>query len=146
MSHESRPLVGIVTATVSDLSFLKPGLDLLEERGIPYETKSASAHRVPNMGQAWAKTAHERGVKVIIVASGASTHLGGIIASFTPLPVIFVPTKRTDHERLDAMLSMDRNGSGAPVAAVCVDGAKDAAAFALRIVELLGSVSASRNL
>ena len=106
----------------------------LDELGIPYEVKIASAHRQPEVVHEWASTAHERGVRVIIAAAGKAAHLGGVVAAFTPNPVITVPMKTSDLGGLDSLLSMVQMPSGVPVACVAINGAKNAALLALQIL------------
>ena len=82
----------------------------------------------------WAETAHDRGIKVIIAAAGKAAHLGGVVAAFTPLPVIAVPMKTSDLGGLDSLLSMVQMPSGVPVACVAINGAKNAAILAVQIL------------
>ena len=106
----------------------------LEEFGVPYEVKVASAHRKPAEVHEWASTAHERGIKVIIAAAGKAAHLGGVVAAYTPDPVIAVPMKTSDLGGLDSLLSMVQMPSGVPVACVAIGGAKNAAIYATQIL------------
>ena len=82
----------------------------------------------------WAETAHDRGIKVIITAAGKAAHLGGVVAAFTPLPVIAVPMKTSDLGGLDSLLSMVQMPSGVPVACVAINGAKNAAILAVQMM------------
>ena len=102
--------------------------------GVPYEVKVASAHRKPAVVHEWAETAHDRGIKVIIAAAGKAAHLGGVVAAFTPLPVIAVPMKTSDLGGLDSLLSMVQMPSGVPVACVAINGAKNAAILAVQMM------------
>ena len=120
----------------SDLPAMQPCMDQLEAFGIPYELKIASAHRKPAEVHDWATTAHERGIRVIIAAAGKAAHLGGVVAAFTPCPVICVPMKTSDLGGLDSLLSMVQMPSGVPVACVAINGAKNAAILA---VQMLGT-------
>ena len=106
----------------------------LDEFGIPYEVKVASAHRKPAEVHVWASTAAERGIKVIIAAAGKAAHLGGVVAAYTPLPVIAVPMKTSDLGGLDSLLSMVQMPSGVPVACVAINGAKNAAILAVQMI------------
>ena len=90
----------------------------LEALGVPYELVIASAHRTPAKVHEWASTAADRGIKVIIAAAGKAAHLGGVVAAFTPLPVIGVPMKTSDLGGMDSLLSMVQMPSGVPVAAL----------------------------
>ena len=132
--QEKAPLVGIIMGSKSDLPTMEGCTKELEELGVPYELVIASAHRNPNKVHEWAGTAHERGLKVIIAAAGKAAHLGGVVAAFTPLPVIGVPMKTSDLGGLDSLLSMVQMPSGVPVACVAINGAKNAAIYATQIL------------
>lgn len=134
MTQENKPLVGIIMGSTSDLPAMQPCLDQLEAWGIPYELKVASAHRKPDVVHEWASEAHTRGIKVVIAAAGKAAHLGGVVAAFTPLPVIAVPMKTSDLGGLDSLLSMVQMPSGVPVATVAINGAKNAAILAVQIM------------
>lgn len=134
MVQENAPLVGVIMGSKSDLPAMQPCMDQFEAWGIPYELKVASAHRKPEVVHAWASEAHERGMKVIIAAAGKAAHLGGVVAAFTPLPVIAVPMKTSDLGGLDSLLSMVQMPSGVPVATVAINGAKNAAILAVQIM------------
>lgn len=132
--QEKAPLVGIIMGSKSDLPTMEGCTKELEELGVPYELVIASAHRNPDKVHEWAGTAHERGLKVIISAAGKAAHLGGVVAAFTPLPVIGVPMKTSDLGGLDSLLSMVQMPSGVPVACVAINGAKNAAIYATQIL------------
>lgn len=132
--QEKEPLVGIIMGSKSDLPTMEGCTKELEELGVPYELVIASAHRNPDKVHEWAGTAHERGLKVIIAAAGKAAHLGGVVAAFTPLPVIGVPMKTSDLGGLDSLLSMVQMPSGVPVACVAINGAKNAAIYATQIL------------
>ena len=131
-----QPVVGIIMGSKSDMPAMEPCMKQLDEFGIPYEVKVASAHRKPAIVHEWAAGAHERGMKVIIAAAGKAAHLGGVVAAYTPLPVIAVPMKTSDLGGLDSLLSMVQMPSGVPVACVAINGAKNAAILA---VQMLGT-------
>lgn len=133
---EETPLVGIIMGSTSDMAAMEPCMQQLDEFGIPYVVKVASAHRKPDEVHAWAESAHERGIKVIIAAAGKAAHLGGVVAAYTPCPVICVPMKTSDLGGLDSLLSMVQMPSGVPVACVAINGAKNAAILA---VQMLGT-------
>ena len=101
---------------------------------MPYELLVASAHRNPDRVHEWASTAADRGIKVIVAAAGKAAHLGGVVAAFTPLPVITVPMKTSDLGGLDSLLSMVQMPTGVPVACVAINGAKNAAILATQIL------------
>ena len=109
-------------------------MEQLEAFGVPYEVEIASAHRMPAKVHDWASSAADRGLRVIIAAAGKAAHLGGVVAAFTPLPVITVPIKTSDLGGLDSLLSMVRMPSGVPVACVAINGAKNAAILAVQIM------------
>lgn len=134
MGSESTPLVGIIMGSESDMPAMKPCMDQLDEFYIPYEVKVASAHRKPKEVHDWASAAAERGMCVIIAAAGKAAHLGGVVAAYTPLPVIAVPMKTSDLGGLDSLLSMVQMPSGVPVACVAINGAKNAAILAVQIL------------
>lgn len=128
------PLVGIVMGSKSDLDVMQACADQLEELGVPYEMQVASAHRNPDRVHDWASSAVDRGLKVLIAAAGKSAHLGGVVAAFTPLPVITVPMKTSDLGGLDSLLSMVQMPTGVPVACVAINGARNAAILATQIL------------
>ena len=128
------PLVGIIMGSKSDLPVMEACTAQLEEFGIPYELKIASAHRSPDVVHEWASSARERGIRVIIAAAGKAAHLGGVVAAYTPCPVIAVPMKTSDLGGLDSLLSMVQMPSGVPVACVAINGAKNAAILALQML------------
>lgn len=131
---EATPLVGIIMGSESDMPAMEPCMKQLEEFGIPYEVKVASAHRKPAEVHDWASSAVERGLRVIVAAAGKAAHLGGVVAAYTPLPVITVPMKTSDLGGLDSLLSMVQMPSGVPVACVAINGAKNAAILAVQIL------------
>lgn len=133
---EKTPLVGIIMGSKSDLPVMEGCTAELEALGVPYELVVASAHRNPAKVHEWAETAADRGIKVIVAAAGKAAHLGGVVAAFTPLPVIGVPMKTSDLGGLDSLLSMVQMPSGVPVACVAINGAKNAAILA---VQMLGT-------
>lgn len=129
-----QPLVGIIMGSKSDLPAMEACTKQLEELGVPYELVIASAHRNPAKVHEWASTAADRGLKVIIAAAGKAAHLGGVVAAYTPLPIIGVPMKTSDLGGLDSLLSMVQMPSGVPVACVAINGAKNAAIYATQIL------------
>ena len=133
MTQET-PLVGIIMGSKSDMPAMEPCMEQLDAWGIPYEVKVASAHRKPAEVHDWASGAHERGMRVIVAAAGKAAHLGGVVAAYTPLPVIAVPMKTSDLGGLDSLLSMVQMPSGVPVACVAINGAKNAAILAVQMM------------
>lgn len=133
-TQNDKPLVGIIMGSKSDMPVMEACMEQLDAFGIPYEVKIASAHRTPNAVHEWAEGADIRGMRVIIAAAGKAAHLGGVVAAFTPLPVIAVPMKTSDLGGLDSLLSMVQMPSGVPVATVAINGAKNAAILATQII------------
>ena len=129
-----QPLVGIIMGSQSDMPVMEACTKELEELGVPYELVVASAHRAPAKVHEWAESAADRGIRVIIAAAGKAAHLGGVVAAFTPLPVIAVPMKTSDLGGLDSLLSMVQMPSGVPVATVAINGAKNAAILACQVL------------
>jgi len=109
-------------------------VEQLNALGIPNELIIASAHRMPDKVHEWAGAAADRGLKVIIAAAGKAAHLGGVVAAYTPLPVITVPMKTSDLGGLDSLLSMVQMPTGVPVACVAINGAKNAAILACQML------------
>ena len=103
---DQKPVVGIIMGSKSDLGVMEGCTAELEALGVPYELVIASAHRTPAKVHEWASTAADRGLKVIIAAAGKAAHLGGVVAAYTPLPIIGVPMKTSDLGGLDSLLSM----------------------------------------
>ncbi len=130
----AQPLVGIIMGSKSDMPVMEACCDQLEELGVPFELVVASTHRNPAKVHEWAESAADRGLKVIIAAAGKAAHLGGVVAAFTPLPVIGVPIRTSDLGGLDSLLSMVQMPSGVPVACVAINGAKNAGIYATQIL------------
>jgi 5-(carboxyamino)imidazole ribonucleotide mutase len=128
------PLVGIIMGSQSDMGVMEECAKQLDELGVPHEVIVASAHRNPERVHEWASSAADRGIKVIIAAAGKAAHLGGVVAAFTPLPVITVPMKTSDLGGLDSLLSMVQMPTGVPVACVAINGAKNAAILATQML------------
>ncbi|HMM20077.1 MAG TPA: 5-(carboxyamino)imidazole ribonucleotide mutase [Selenomonadales bacterium] len=126
--------VAIIMGSDSDLPVMEPAVKTLAEFGVGCEVIVASAHRTPDKVHEFAATAAERGVGAIIAAAGAAAHLPGVVASFTTLPVIGVPVNSTSLGGLDALLSIVQMPSGIPVATMAINGAKNAALFAVQIL------------
>ncbi len=134
MSAEAKPLVGIILGSNSDRPILDGCEELFERFNVPFEIVVHSAHRDPDGVREWATTAEERGLKVIIAVAGKAAALGGVVASFTALPVIGVPVKTSDLGGLDSLLSTVQMPTGVPIATVAINGAKNAAILATQIL------------
>jgi phosphoribosylaminoimidazole carboxylase PurE protein len=130
------PLVGILIGSESDRERMQPAVDELDERSIAYELEVRSAHRDPDAVADYAKRARGRGLRVIIAAAGMAAALPGAVAAHTDLPVIGVPLRSSKGllDGLDAVLSIVQLPPGVPVACVSVDGARNAAILAARII------------
>lgn len=120
--------------STSDMPVMEECAKQLDALGVPYEILVASAHRQPGKVHEWAATAADRGLRVVVAAAGKAAHLGGVVAAYTPLPVITVPMKTSDLGGLDSLLSMVQMPTGVPVACVAINGAKNAAILATQIL------------
>jgi len=136
MSEPARTLVGILVGSESDRERMQAALKLLDEQGVGYEFEVRSAHRTPDAVAEYAKTARDRGLRVLICGAGLSAALPGVVASHTDLPVIGVPLRSSLSvlDGLDALLAISQMPPGVPVATVGVDNARNAAALAVRIL------------
>jgi 5-(carboxyamino)imidazole ribonucleotide mutase len=133
----SKPVVSIIMGSKSDLSIMKKTGEILDKFGIAYEMEIMSAHRTPEKVAVYAKDARSRGIRVMICGAGMSAHLGGVVASYTDLPVIGVPLGSGQGlNGLDALLSTSQMPKGVPVATVAINGAENAAYLAARILSL----------
>lgn len=132
----SKPQVGILMGSDSDLSVMEEAAKVLKEFGIPYEMTVSSAHRTPKRTSDYAKSAELRGIKVIIAGAGSAAHLAGFIAAETTLPVIGVPIDSSPLKGLDSLLSTVQMPGGVPVASMAIGkaGAKNAGLFAAQIL------------
>lgn len=130
-----KPIVSIIMGSTSDLPVMESAAKFLNEMQIPFELNALSAHRTPDKVMEYARTAHARGIKVIIAGAGMAAHLPGVIAAMTPLPVIGVPIKAS-LEGLDSILAILQMPPGIPVATVALNGAQNAAILALQILAL----------
>ena len=133
--------VGIVMGSDSDWPLVQKACQTLESFGVGYETRVISAHRTPAEAIEYSKTALDRGLKVIIAAAGGAAHLGGVLASSTPLPVIGIPVAGGALNGLDALYATVQMPSGVPVATVAVGSAGPTNA-ALLAVQILGTADA----
>jgi len=141
-------MVGIIMGSTSDLPVMQEAAAILNEFGVKYELTIVSAHRTPERMFEYAKSAVDRGLKVIIAGAGGAAHLPGMTASLTPLPVIGVPIRSSNSiDGWDSLLSIVQMPNGIPVATVAINGAKNAGILAAKIIatsnpELLTKLSA----
>ncbi|KOY85498.1 N5-carboxyaminoimidazole ribonucleotide mutase [bacterium 336/3] len=127
--------VGIIMGSQSDLAVMQEAADFLTEMGVAYELTIVSAHRTPERMFDYAKTAYERGLRVIIAGAGGAAHLPGMVASLTSLPVVGVPVKSSNSiDGWDSILSILQMPSGVPVATVALNGARNAGILAAQIL------------
>ncbi len=126
--------VGIVMGSDSDMPVMAKAADILEELGISYEMTIISAHREPDVFFAYAKSAEEKGFRVIIAGAGKAAHLPGMCAAVFPLPVIGVPMKTSDLGGVDSLYSIVQMPSGVPVATVAINGGQNAGILAAKIL------------
>ena len=130
----SKPLIGIIMGSDSDLPVMSAAALICEEFGIDFELDIVSAHRTPAKLVEYASSAESRGLKVIIAGAGGAAHLPGMVASETALPVIGVPVKGSSLEGMDSLLSIVQMPGGVPVATVAINGAKNAGILAAQII------------
>ena len=126
--------VGIVMGSDSDMPVMSKAADMLEKFGIEYEMKIISAHREPDVFFEYAKTAEEKGFKVIIAGAGMAAHLPGMCAAIFPMPVIGIPMKTSDLGGVDSLYSIVQMPSGIPVATVAINGGTNAGILAAKIL------------
>lgn len=142
--------IGIIMGSDSDLPTMKEAITICEDFGIGYEVEIVSAHRTPERMVEYAKTAHLRGIKVIIAGAGGAAHLPGMTASLTPLPVVGVPVKTSTLSGVDSLYSIVQMPKGIPVATVAIGNAANAGLLAIQIIasqrpELLTKVQEYRE-
>lgn len=130
---KSKPIVGIIMGSDSDLSVMSAAAKVLEEFNVPFEITVCSAHRTPDRAHEFATSAIKRGLKVIIASAGGAAHLAGVMAGNTTLPVIGVPIN-WKLNGLDALLATVQMPPGVPVATVGIDGSKNAGLLAVQIL------------
>jgi 5-(carboxyamino)imidazole ribonucleotide mutase len=131
----STPKVGIIMGSKSDLPTMQAAADILKQFEIEFEIDIVSAHRTPEKMVDYAKTAHTRGLQVIIAGAGGAAHLPGMVASLTPLPVIGVPVKSSNSiDGWDSLLSIVQMPNGVPVATVAVNASQNAGILAAQIL------------
>ncbi|MFA5669463.1 MAG: 5-(carboxyamino)imidazole ribonucleotide mutase [Balneolaceae bacterium] len=132
----SKPIVGVVMGSDSDWPTMKQATDILEQFGIPFEKKVVSAHRTPDDMADYGKTAHARGLKIIIAGAGGAAHLPGMLASYTTLPIIGVPIQTSALGGVDSLYSIVQMPNGIPVATVAIGKAQNAGLLAIRMLAM----------
>ena len=130
----SQPQIGIIMGSDSDLPTMQAAIQICEEFDVAHEVTIISAHRTPERMVEYAKTAHERGLKVIIAGAGGAAHLPGMVAALTPLPVVGVPVKTSTLSGVDSLYSIVQMPGGIPVATVAIGNAKNAGLLAVQIL------------
>ena len=134
MKKNTKPLVGIIMGSESDWPTLEAAYHVCREFRVPCEVAVKSAHRTPDDMAAYAKSAHRRGLHVIIAGAGGAAHLPGMVASHTPLPVVGVPVESKQLRGLDSLLSIVQMPGGVPVATVAIGGGRNAGLLAVAIL------------
>jgi 5-(carboxyamino)imidazole ribonucleotide mutase len=130
------PIVAVVMGSSSDLSTMRPAIDVLERFDVPHEVRVLSAHRTPDDMLAYGHAAAGRGVQVLIAGAGGAAHLPGMLASVTTVPVVGVPVALKNLDGLDSLLSIVQMPNGVPVATTAINGAANAGLIAVRILAL----------
>ncbi|MCI6712122.1 MAG: 5-(carboxyamino)imidazole ribonucleotide mutase [Anaerovoracaceae bacterium] len=128
--------VGIVMGSKSDYPVVERAEKILADFGVEFVTRVISAHRTPKAAEQFASGAEADGIEVIIAAAGKAAHLGGVLAAYTPLPVIGLPVKSSTLDGLDSLLSIVQMPKGVPVATVAIDGAENAGILAVQILSV----------
>ncbi len=134
MKTKEKPLVGIIMGSDSDWPTLQTAAEICTQFSIPHEVHVISAHRTPDDMSRYAKSAHKKGLKVIIAGAGGAAHLPGMVASQTALPVIGVPVKTDALSGMDSLLSIVQMPGGVPVATVAIGSGKNAGLLAAEIL------------
>jgi len=130
------PQVGIVMGSDSDMPVMSKAADVLKELGISFDIRIISAHREPDVFFEYAKTAEEKGIKVIIAGAGMAAHLPGMCAAIFPMPVIGIPMHTTSLGGRDSLYSIVQMPSGIPVATVAINGGTNAGLLAAKILSV----------
>ena len=146
----TQPLIGVVLGSASDLDKVQGCMDVLAELGVAHEVIIASAHRTPERAAGYAKSARDRGLKVIIAAAGWAAHLPGVLAAYTTLPVIGLPLSGSPLGGTDSLYAVVQMPPGVPVATVGIDTARNAGILAAEILAiaddaLVGRLAAMRE-
>lgn len=129
-------VVGVIMGSTSDYEVMQDACKILDEFGVSYEKKVVSAHRTPDLMYEYAKSAKDKGLKVIIAGAGGAAHLPGMVSAMTTIPVIGVPVKSRALNGLDSLLSIVQMPGGVPCLTVAINQAKNAALSAIAILAL----------
>ena len=129
-----QPLVGIVMGSDSDFATMRAAAEICQQFGVAHEVRVVSAHRTPDDMAEYGRSAHERGLRVIVAGAGGAAHLPGMLAAHTPLPVIGVPVPIGSLQGVDALLSIVQMPAGVPVATVAIGQARNAGLLAVQIL------------
>lgn len=132
--NKNNPLIGIVMGSDSDLPTMKQAADICSEFGIDYEIRVVSAHRTPEDMAEYGKSAHKRGIRVIVAGAGGAAHLPGMLAAHSPLPVIGVPVQTKALSGVDSLYSIVQMPPGVPVATVAIGAGRNAGILAIQIL------------
>lgn len=146
MTNTASPVIGIIMGSQSDWDTMNEASKILDTLDIAYETKVTSAHRTPDRMTAYAKSAKDRGLKVIIAGAGGAAHLPGMVAALTPLPVLGVPVESKSLKGMDSLLSIVQMPGGIPVGTLAIGkaGAKNAGLLAAAILATSDQAIAQR--
>lgn len=144
MSDATAPVVGVIMGSASDLDTMRPAAEALAEFGVAHEVRVVSAHRSPLRMVDYARTARDRGLRVIIAGAGGAAHLPGMVASLTTLPVIGVPVPTRHLGGTDSLHSIVQMPGGVPVATMAIGGALNAGLMAVRILAVTDDALAAR--
>ncbi len=128
------PEIGIIMGSDSDLPTMRAAVEVCEAFGVSHDVAIVSAHRTPERMVTYAKTAHQRGLKVIIAGAGGAAHLPGMVAALTPLPVVGVPVMSRSMQGIDSLYSIVQMPAGIPVATVAIGNAKNAGLLAIQML------------
>ena len=134
MTASSQPLVGIIMGSKSDWPTLRKAAEVLESFEVPHESQVVSAHRTPDAMRDYARSAEERGLRVIIAGAGGAAHLPGMVAAHTTVPVLGVPVESRMLRGVDSLLSIVQMPRGVPVATVAIGNAANAGLLAVRML------------
>lgn len=147
MTEQSKPVVGIIMGSDSDLPVMKAAANILDEFGVAYEISIVSAHRTPLRMVEYATSARQRGIKVIIAGAGGAAHLPGMVASLTIVPIIGVPVKSSNSiDGWDSLLSILQMPNGVPVATVALNASKNAGILAAEMLAISNNELAEKLL